>query len=244
MNEVKNVEQKVINYWTERSNYFIDIRKEEYQDKISKAWVEEIVKYIPDNQKLKILDIGTGAGYFAILLSKRGYSLTGIDLTSKMIENAKEWAKQEELDILFYVMDAQELKFDDESFDVVVSRNLTWTLPEPVKAYKEWYRVLKKGGIMLNFDANYGEGIRKSERQFNPKEIGIGHKGVTKKQYFENIDITLSMEISDLHRPNWDVDILKQCGFKKTGYDLTIGERIMKERDMKNAPMFLVWAVK
>ena len=41
-------------------------------------------------------------------------------------------------------MDAQALEFEDESFDVIISRNLTWNLPHPEMAYKEWLRVLKK----------------------------------------------------------------------------------------------------
>ena len=53
-------------------------------------------------------------------------------------------------------MDAENLYFADNTFDVVISRNLTWTLPNPQKAYSEWYRVLKPQGILLNFDADYG----------------------------------------------------------------------------------------
>lgn len=41
-------------------------------------------------------------------------------------------------------MDASHLAFADETFDAVVSRNLTWNLEDPEQAYKEWMRVLKK----------------------------------------------------------------------------------------------------
>ena len=54
-------------------------------------------------------------------------------------------------------MDAEKPIFADETFDVVISRNLTWTLPNAEHAYSEWMRVLKTGGILLNFDANYGK---------------------------------------------------------------------------------------
>ncbi|HCP71234.1 MAG TPA: class I SAM-dependent methyltransferase, partial [Clostridiales bacterium] len=43
------------------------------------------------------------------------------------------------LDIAFRHMDAQQLGFPDGTFDVVLSRNLTWTLPEPEKAYAQWH---------------------------------------------------------------------------------------------------------
>ena len=73
-----------------------------------------------------------------------------------MIANSRILAKEEQVSCDFQVMDAEHLSFQDESFDVVISRNLTWTLPEAAQAYKEWTRVLKPGGLLLNFDANYG----------------------------------------------------------------------------------------
>ena len=48
-------------------------------------------------------------------------------------------------------MNAEELTFAPESFDVIVSRNLTWNLHDPKKAYQSWERVLKSGGLLLNF---------------------------------------------------------------------------------------------
>ena len=57
--------------------------------------------------------------------------------------------------ITYCQMDASHLAFADETFDAVVSRNLTWNLEDPEQAYKEWMRVLKKGGILLNYDANW-----------------------------------------------------------------------------------------
>ena len=45
--------------------------------------------------------------------------------------------------------DAQALDVENNSFDVVVTRNVTWNLPRPDLAYKEWLRVLKPGGSSL-----------------------------------------------------------------------------------------------
>ena len=47
------------------------------------------------------------------------------------------------------------MELADETFDMVIP-GLTWTLPYAGHAYREWLRVLKHGGILLNFDANYG----------------------------------------------------------------------------------------
>ena len=119
--------------------------------------MKEIQAQLPkENKKLRILDVGCGAGFFTILLAKAGHQVTGIDLTPDMIKNAKQLAEEEQAECEFAVMDAENPEFPDGTFDVIVSRNLTWTLPHVKHAYGEWLRVLKKGGVLLNFDANYG----------------------------------------------------------------------------------------
>lgn len=74
--------------------------------------------------------------------------MTAVDYTEDMLEKAKENTKEYQSQIEFYRMDAQNLEFENNQFDVVISRNLTWNLENPVQAYKEWFRVLKTGGII------------------------------------------------------------------------------------------------
>lgn len=115
-------------------------------------------------------------------------------------------------------MDAQALSYAEESFDVVLSRNLTWTLPEPEKAYREWFRVLKPGGWLLNFDADYAANVRSHSMQ-NCKvapDSPYGHIGMTDALQQENDEITLTMDIGQL-RPAWDMRVLLQDRFLPTG---------------------------
>ena len=93
---------------SERAEEFAALRIKELRDDISQRWEKEIFKYLPEDKNLKILDIGTGSGYFALLLSQMGYHVTGIDLTEKMIEEAKKTAKVLGSDAQFLVMDAEE----------------------------------------------------------------------------------------------------------------------------------------
>ena len=60
----------------------------------------------------------------------------------RMLEKAKENAGELCRNIHFQRMDAQKLEFADNTFDVVISRNLTWNLEHPDVAYREWVRVL------------------------------------------------------------------------------------------------------
>ena len=147
------MKQRVKDYWTQRSHAFGTVRKNELENEMGQRWLHEIQRFLPEGRSLNILDVGTGTGFFAILLAEKGHRVEGIDLTPAMLEEARTLAKQRNLDITFREMDAQNLDYPNDSFDVVISRNLTWTLPDPESAYAEWFRVLKPGGVLLNFDA-------------------------------------------------------------------------------------------
>ena len=159
------IEDRVVRYWTIRSHDFGAVRKNELGSIMGRRWQEELEARLPERSPLNILDVGTGTGFFAILMAKLGHKVTGIDLTPAMLEEAAAMAAGLGLDIAFRHMDAQELDFPDGTFDVVLSRNLTWTLPQPEKAYAEWHRVLKPGGLLLNFDADYAANVRSESTQ-------------------------------------------------------------------------------
>jgi SAM-dependent methyltransferase len=78
-----------------------------------------IEKEINFNKKLKIIDIGCGTGRHSIELSKRGYSVTGIDLSESLLERARWKAKQEGLQIDFFKLDARNLPYK-EQFDIAI----------------------------------------------------------------------------------------------------------------------------
>lgn len=238
-------EKMVLDYWTVRAHDFGIVRRNEIRDGVSERWSTALDALLPQ-RKLRILDVGTGTGYFAVLLGAKGHDVTGIDLTPAMIDEAT--ALSAELGILahFEVMDAQNLSFPDESFDAVVTRNLTWTLPEPKRAYSEWLRVLKPGGILLNFDANYGDNVRNNEKNGThlPEGEVYGHCGMTPELEEKNARITLSMPMSQRLRPEWDAELLKALGCSDCGFDKTIGARILRGNDLADAPMFLIWARK
>ncbi|NWF88412.1 MAG: class I SAM-dependent methyltransferase [Ignavibacteriaceae bacterium] len=78
-----------------------------------------IEKELNSNKSLKILDVGCGTGRHSIELSKRGYSLTGIDLSESQLAHAREKAKKENLEIEFLKHDARKLPFVNE-FDAAI----------------------------------------------------------------------------------------------------------------------------
>ena len=239
------MKQRVKDYWTQRSHDFGAVRKNELENEMGQRWLHEIERFLPEGRSLNILDVGTGTGFFAVLLAQQGHRVEGIDLTPAMLEEARTLAKQRNLDITFREMDAQNLAYPDDTFDVVISRNLTWTLPDPERAYASWFRVLKPGGVLLNFDAEYAAHVRSHSVQ-NSKvapDSPYGHVGMTDALQQENDAITLSMDIGQA-RPEWDGEVLTRVGFQSCQTDTQVGKRLLGELDLTTAPMFGIFARK
>lgn len=195
-----------------------------------------------------MLEVGTGPGFFAILLCELGYAVTAVDLTPAMLAEAKKNAGGLADGICFMEMNAEELDFAEQSFDVVVSRNLTWNLPQPERAYAEWARVLKPGGLLLNFDANWYTYLFDDEARqaydrdrANSAEQGIGDQNVGEN--FDLMeDIARRVPLSNIRRPAWDLQQLRTLGLQAQA-DETVWQRVWSEEEKLNfssTPMFLV----
>jgi 2-polyprenyl-3-methyl-5-hydroxy-6-metoxy-1,4-benzoquinol methylase len=78
-----------------------------------------IEKEINYDKKLKILDVGCGTGRHTVELAKRGYKLTGIDLSDSLLDRAREKALAQNLRVDFQIQDARKLPFSNE-FDVAI----------------------------------------------------------------------------------------------------------------------------
>jgi 2-polyprenyl-3-methyl-5-hydroxy-6-metoxy-1,4-benzoquinol methylase len=79
-------------------------------------FIEQEIDY---NKQTKILDIGCGTGRHSRELAKRGYTVTGVDLSESLLNRAKELAKKANLNIDFQVQDARKLNFSNQ-FDLVI----------------------------------------------------------------------------------------------------------------------------
>jgi ubiquinone/menaquinone biosynthesis C-methylase UbiE len=248
--ESLDIKERVEEYWTERADSFFAQKKHELESEKSGKWIREILAKIDaafpgrGRSDINILDVGCGAGFFTVLLGREGFNVTGIDLTEEMISKAETLIGLEgpyDGTVTAVTMDAENLDLADDSFDVIVTRNLTWTLPHPVDAYKEWARVLKKGGVLLNFDAEYAKGAHNLNNQDNP-----AHKDVSKHLKDECHEIYHMLTISSLDRPSWDKEILKRVGFSAVETDTAFYSRIYDKKDEFYIPdkMFMIAANK
>lgn len=245
-------------YWTKRAPSYSWVNQDELQTSQHDVWshvlTARIDAFYPDKQRqdIHVLDIGTGPGFFAILLAEQGYAVTAVDYTESMLQEAKRNANALQDRIVFQRMNAEKLSFVADSFDVIVTRNVTWNLPHPQTAYQEWQRVLKPGGLLLNFDANwyrylYDETARQG---YIADRKEIQRSGVSNETDGTDIPameaIARQVPLSLAVRPQWDTDVLTALGMEVTA-DTEIWQTVWTRTERINnasTPMFCIQAVK
>jgi SAM-dependent methyltransferase len=97
----------------------------------------------------RILDVASGAGQIAIPMARAGAKVTGIDIATNLIEQARARAQAENLDARFDEGDAELLPYQDASFDIVVSLIGAMFAPRPELVAAELKRVCRPGGKII-----------------------------------------------------------------------------------------------
>nr|MBO6294419.1 methyltransferase domain-containing protein [Schwartzia sp. (in: firmicutes)] len=241
---MKNLKERIKNYWARRVPSFVRQRLREFESEKRGLWFAEIARYLPKGKPLRILDVGTGTGFLACLLAAEGHTVTGIDLTSEMISRAEEFAKAVKVPAKFLVMDAECPNFPPESFDAIVTRNLTWTLPDLKKAYRSWHELLAKGGTLINFDADYCHEFSDAE------DLALlpdhAHKLIPTDLVAENDEITQELCAYQKRRPEWDLRLLLDAGFSRVTVDAGVWKRVYPVPDefYNPTPIFTIAAEK
>jgi len=93
-----------------------------------------------------VLDLATGTGWTSRLVARRGAQVTGVDIATGLLEDAERQAAAEQLRIRYLQGDAEELSFEDASFDAIVSTYGVMFASRPEAAAKEMARVIRPGG--------------------------------------------------------------------------------------------------
>lgn len=97
--------QKIEKLDSSADNYGSIIRRE-LDSFRRKAWAKKITENAPDKPNLSVLDIGTGPGFFPIVLGELGHNVMAIDCTENMLEKAKKLAQSEDITADFLKMDS------------------------------------------------------------------------------------------------------------------------------------------
>ena len=126
----------------------------------------------------RVLEVGVGTGINAVLYP-RDCTVTGIDLSSSMLEKAHERiARKGVQNVRLLEMDAANLKFADDSFDIVYAPYVISVVPDPVAVTREMHRVCRPGGriIILNHFRSKSRVGAWLERMIAPFTLYLGFK--------------------------------------------------------------------
>jgi len=126
----------------------------------------------------RVLEVGVGTGINAALYP-RDCSVTGVDLSSPMLEKARERvARKGVRNVRLLQMDAANLKFGDDSFDIVYAPYVISVVPDPVAVTREMCRVCRPGGriVILNHFRSRNALMAWIERMISPFTVHIGFK--------------------------------------------------------------------
>ncbi|MGI6536055.1 MAG: class I SAM-dependent methyltransferase [Eggerthellaceae bacterium] len=247
-------------YWNGRAASYSAEVYGEIEHGMLPAWqhiMERETRLLGGPQNVSALDLGCGPGFFSMLLARMGCRVDAMDLSPDMLRQAASNAGREGLRkrIRFHRGDASDTGFAADSFNLIVLRNVTWLMRNPVAAYSEWLRILAPGGTLLVFDANWYRYLADSaiEEQRARDQVDSAILGRTKEmkatetqeQACERIATDLPMTYID--RPAWELSVLPSIGYSTVEADEDIWRTVWPQGDQqyyRSSPMFLVKATK
>ena len=252
---METLTRELIGYWDRRAPSYTEVIQKNLEGEWDRRWADMLISRFPkqENGPLRVLDVGTGPGFYAIILAERGFEVTAVDYAENMLAEARRNAGALASRITFRQMDAHSLDLPDGSFDALVTRNLTWNLADPERAYGEWLRVLRPGGVLLNFDANWYAYLvdREKEAAFRLDQENTRVYGVFDHNSYEESDrmedLSRSLPMTRRKRPEWDLKTLAALGCASVTAETDISREVWSREEQINyasTPGFLIRAVK
>lgn len=242
---LEQVEREMNRYWSERAQSYSEQNNHQLEDTHAQIWSNLILEPINSNKKLNILDIGTGPGFFAILLAQKGHYVTAIDRNREMLIQARANAKKNKAEVRFIQAD-DESELEREKFDLVVSRDVTWTMLHPEKMLLQWMDLVIPGGQLQYFDANWHSHLRteKEKKDYQIFQSEVKRKGgfqYEKAKELDNMALQLPLTFQD--RPAWDLNFWEKQGFSSVVVKENLNEKIynaMEQIQYEKKPEFQV----
>ncbi|ELY96117.1 methyltransferase [Natrialba chahannaoensis JCM 10990] len=219
------MKSEIDSYWSgEANDYQAGIKTELTANK--SEW-QAIFQRALGATDLDVLDVGTGPGVLALLLSELGHDVTGMDFSREMLEHAADNVDEFDPSVGLAQGDAENLPFKSGQFDAVVNRHLLFTLPDPESALTEWKRVLKPGGKLVFADGNFYGNLDRTLKRRLWRYLGHFLVLCTERRLNANLrmEVVDDLPLTEVPRPKTDVQLLERVGFE----EITVENRIDRQ---------------
>jgi phosphatidylethanolamine/phosphatidyl-N-methylethanolamine N-methyltransferase len=152
---------------------------------------QRAVAAMGDTRGRSVLEVGVGTG-LNLLLYQPGTDVTGVDVSSQMLDRAATRAARAGLTSRLFQMDASDLRFPEGTFDIVYAPYVISVVPDPVRVLREMLRVCRPVGkvLILNHFRSTKPWLSRMERWISPFTVHIGFKAdVDMAGLFARVDL-------------------------------------------------------
>ena len=193
----------------------------------TRAEVDFLVSLLDREQDIQILDLGCGTGRHALELARRGFGVTGLDLSPDLIAQARAKARQENLEVKFLEGDARTISFEEDFQCVIMLCEGGFSLMETDQMdrmiLRNTYRALKPGGrltftapnalvMLMDLEENPG---------FDPLTFREKFTLEHKNSLGETVELDCSQRYYTFPELRW---VLRSLGFRDIQYFAVTGE--------------------
>lgn len=119
-----------------------------------------------------VLEVAPGPGYLAIEMARRGFALTGLDVSRTLVEIAAANAAASGVEVSFREGNAAEMPFEDDSFDLLVCQAAFKNFAQPGRVLDEFHRVLRPGAVAIVDDMRHEASGAEIAREVEGMELG------------------------------------------------------------------------
>ncbi|MBO4365340.1 MAG: methyltransferase domain-containing protein [Eggerthellaceae bacterium] len=260
-----NCSDVITEYWNGRAWSYSNGVNGELADTRRDAWEHVLAKVLEgvmaetaiNGRMPHVADFGCGPGFFTVLLAGMGCKVDAFDASAEMLSFAKKNVAVQvpDGDVAFHECDLLSLPIDNNTFDACFSRNVTWLMQDPEAAYSEWLRVLRPGGKLVTFDANWYRYLvdskidaqRHADQDNNVLEGWDEDSHATPEEVDRCEKIAETLPLTPILRPQWDVDTLNGLGVAWVRSDEDAWKNLWTASEQlyySSSPMFMVEAVK
>jgi len=209
-----SIKEYIKSRWDNHAKKYDNISAHGINSEKDKRAVRSALQEVLGDRK-KVLDVGCGTGFLSLILAELGHDVIGVDLSEGMLSKARKKAEENGYDILFKLGDAENLPFENDSFDAIVERHILWTLPNPEKAINGWAKLLKNGGKLILIESEKKEG-NVANHHYNEeiaKELPFSN-GIDLEKFKEianECNLTFKVETLDCEKINLMIVCEKTC---------------------------------